>query len=52
MSDTCSLLGSDWEHAWKLGKDYSPPPKSERHWYYGDKSVFEVEPHPPEEDNE
>jgi hypothetical protein len=41
------LLGSDWENAWKLGKDYSPPPKSERHWYCGEKSVFEVDV-PPE----
>jgi hypothetical protein len=35
------LLGSDWSDAWKVGHDYTPAPKAEGHWYYGDKSVFE-----------
>jgi hypothetical protein len=37
-----SALGSEWTDAWKLGKDYSPAPKSARRWYYGERSVFEV----------
>jgi hypothetical protein len=36
------LLGSDWTDAWKVGHDYTPAPKSERHGYYGDKSIFEL----------
>jgi hypothetical protein len=36
------ILGSDWENAWKLGKDYTQSHKSERHWCYGERSVFEV----------
>jgi hypothetical protein len=38
------LLGGDWSHAWKLGKDYSPPPQTPDRWGYSyrEKSVFEV----------
>jgi hypothetical protein len=38
------LLGGEWTDAWKGGHDYTPKPKSERHWYYyGEKSVVEIE---------
>lgn len=37
------LLGGDWTDAWKVSEDYTPKPKSERHWYYGDKPVFEID---------
>jgi hypothetical protein len=39
------LLGSDWTDAWKVGNDYAPKPKPEGHWYYGEKSVFEINQH-------
>jgi hypothetical protein len=38
------LLGADWKQAWKVGRDYSPQPKSEPSWYSREKSVFEVQP--------
>jgi hypothetical protein len=38
------LLGAGWTGAWKISQDYTPKPKSERHWYYGERSVFAVEP--------
>lgn len=37
------LLGSEWPHAFKLGTKYMPKPESDRHWYAGQESVFEVE---------
>jgi hypothetical protein len=37
------LLGANWAHACKNGHDYTPPPKSERRWSYGEKSVVAVE---------
>jgi hypothetical protein len=37
------LFGGEWTRAWKVGKDYTPKPKSEPHWYYGEKSVFAVD---------
>jgi hypothetical protein len=48
------LLGSDWPHAWKVGKDYSPPPKTTDQWRYAcrEKSVFEVTLPGPEPDTD
>jgi hypothetical protein len=45
------LLGSDWSDAWKIGKDYTPPSKTDRYSYsYREKSVFEISPAEPDED--
>jgi hypothetical protein len=45
------LLGSDWTDAWKIGKDYTPTPKTDRWSYsYQEKSVFDVSASAPAED--
>jgi hypothetical protein len=45
------LLGGDWSDAWKIGTDYTPPPKTDRWSYsYREKSVFDVSPSEPDED--
>jgi hypothetical protein len=48
------LLGSDWPNAWKVGKDYSPPPQTTDRWRYAyrEKSVFEVTQPGPEPDSD
>jgi hypothetical protein len=38
------LLGAHWKDAWKIGKDYTPPPKDPNDYWYStrERSVFEV----------
>jgi hypothetical protein len=38
------LLGAPWKDAWKIGKDYTPPPKDPNDYWYStrERSVFEV----------
>jgi hypothetical protein len=45
------LLGSDWSDAWKIGKDYTSPPKTDRYSYsHREKSVFDIAPPAPDDD--
>jgi hypothetical protein len=38
------LLGAPWKEAWKIGKDYTPPPRDPHDYWYSsrERSVFEV----------
>jgi hypothetical protein len=43
------LLGAEWPDAFKIGKDYAQKPRSRGYWYSGDRSVFDVSAHQPED---
>jgi hypothetical protein len=48
------LLGAPWKDAWKIGKDYTPPPKDPHNYWYSsrEKSVFEVGSPPDDEEDD